>query len=129
MNHSSFFGGHLYTRILDGPWVCVHPKTVYACLCQVKLVGDFNTLILFSNFSITLFSALPKSHVLCWQQQIKMVDFPGPSKDGLVPGSEERLPHWCAKSSAVPRLPAFEDDERFEPQRVKISFRPKKNES
>ena len=44
---------------------------------------------------------------------------PGPSKDGLVPGSEERLPHWCAKSSAVPRLPAFEDDERFEPQRVR----------
>lgn len=55
-------------------------------------------------------------------------ELPGPSKDGLVPGSEERLPHWCAKSSAVPRLPAFEDDERFEPQRVKISFRPKKNE-
>eukprot|EP00438_Fugacium_kawagutii_P010044 Skav204539 [mRNA] locus=scaffold3346:10891:12864:- [translate_table: standard] len=51
-----------------------------------------------------------------------------PSKDGLVPGSEERVPHWCAKSSAVPRLPAFEDDERFEPQKVKISFRPKKNE-
>lgn len=55
-------------------------------------------------------------------------ELPGPSKDGLVPGSEERLPHWCAKSSAVPRIPPFEDDERFEPQRVKIAFRPKKNE-
>lgn len=55
-------------------------------------------------------------------------ELPGPSKDGLVPGSEERLPHWCAKSSALPRAPAFPDEERFDPQRLKISFRPKKNE-
>lgn len=44
-----------------------------------------------------------------------------------MPGSEERLPHWCAKSSAVPRA-VREEDERYEPQRLKISFRPKKNE-
>ena len=52
----------------------------------------------------------------------------GPSLDGLVPGSELRQPHWCAKSSAVPRKRRPEDDQRLEPQRVKISFRPKKNE-
>lgn len=55
-------------------------------------------------------------------------DLPGPSKDGLVPDSEERLPHWCAKSSALPRALPFGDERRFEPQQVKISFRPKKNE-
>eukprot|EP00930_Biecheleria_cincta_P031240 TRINITY_DN21698_c0_g1_i1.p1 TRINITY_DN21698_c0_g1~~TRINITY_DN21698_c0_g1_i1.p1 ORF type:complete len:2245 (+),score=433.56 TRINITY_DN21698_c0_g1_i1:107-6841(+) len=55
-------------------------------------------------------------------------ELPGPSKDGLVLGSEDRLPHWCAKSSALPRALPFGDERRFEPQQVKISFRPKKNE-
>ncbi|CAJ1371706.1 unnamed protein product [Effrenium voratum] len=55
-------------------------------------------------------------------------ELPGPSKDGLIPGSEERVPHWCAKTSALPHGPPFPDEERFEPQRIKISFRPKKNE-
>eukprot|EP00931_Biecheleriopsis_adriatica_P029163 TRINITY_DN17358_c0_g2_i1.p1 TRINITY_DN17358_c0_g2~~TRINITY_DN17358_c0_g2_i1.p1 ORF type:complete len:2291 (+),score=504.51 TRINITY_DN17358_c0_g2_i1:620-6874(+) len=64
-------------------------------------------------------------------------ELPGPSKDGLMPiidengkykGSQARLPHWCAKSSAVPHGLPFADEHRFEPQRIKISFKPKKNE-
>eukprot|EP00440_Ansanella_granifera_P030441 gb/GFBE01033071.1/.p1 GENE.gb/GFBE01033071.1/~~gb/GFBE01033071.1/.p1 ORF type:complete len:2256 (+),score=522.78 gb/GFBE01033071.1/:1-6768(+) len=55
-------------------------------------------------------------------------DLPGPSKDGLMPGSEERLPHWCAKSAAVPHGLPFADEHRYEPQKIKISFKPKKNE-
>ncbi|CAK9004205.1 unnamed protein product [Durusdinium trenchii] len=60
--------------------------------------------------------------------EISAGELPGPSKDGLVPDSEERVPHWCAKSSAVPRALPFPDEEWFEPQQVKIAFRPKKNE-
>mmetsp|Transcript_89791 Transcript_89791/g.159654 ORF Transcript_89791/g.159654 Transcript_89791/m.159654 type:complete len:2242 (-) Transcript_89791:140-6865(-) len=63
-----------------------------------------------------------------FQFDLSAGDLPGPSKDGLVPDSEERLPHWCAKSAAVPRGLPFADEERYEPQKVKISFKPKKNE-
>ena len=32
--------------------------------------------------------------------------------------TEERVPHWCAKSSAVPRALPFPDEEWFEPQQA-----------
>uniref|UniRef100_A0A7S4VFH8 Deleted in lung and esophageal cancer protein 1 Ig-like domain-containing protein n=1 Tax=Alexandrium monilatum TaxID=311494 RepID=A0A7S4VFH8_9DINO len=52
----------------------------------------------------------------------------GPSKEGIVSGTKERQPHWCPQPHGVARAPPLLDEERYEPQRVEICFRPKRNE-
>jgi hypothetical protein len=52
----------------------------------------------------------------------------GPSKDGLMPGSADRAPHWCARTPALPKALPYPDEHLYEPMRIKISFKPKKNE-
>jgi len=50
----------------------------------------------------------------------------GPSKDLKAYGSNERAPHYYPK--VQPKVLPHHDAERYEPAKVKITFRPKKNE-
>jgi len=52
----------------------------------------------------------------------------GPTKDGLVYGTNDRQVHWCALPVAQPRAPKHFDDHHYEPQRISVVFKPKKNE-
>jgi len=52
----------------------------------------------------------------------------GPSKDGLVPGSDVRMPSWCPMTPALPKRLAHVDAWQFDPKKVVITFKPKKNE-
>lgn len=52
----------------------------------------------------------------------------GPSKDGLVPGSEVRMPKWCPVTPALPKRIGHGDEHKFEPRKVTVTFKPKKNE-
>jgi len=52
----------------------------------------------------------------------------GPSKDGLVPGTEIRMPRTCPVTPALPKALPHADEHRYEPQKIVISFKPKKNE-
>jgi hypothetical protein len=52
----------------------------------------------------------------------------GPTKDGLVPGSDVRMPKWCPVTPALPKRLPHIDDAKFEPRKVVITFKPKKNE-
>jgi len=52
----------------------------------------------------------------------------GPSKDGLVPGSDVRMPKWCPVTPALPKRLPHVDEARFEPRKVVITFKPSKNE-
>jgi hypothetical protein len=52
----------------------------------------------------------------------------GPSKDGLVPGSDVRMPSWCPTTPALPKRLGHADADQFEPKKVIITFKPKKNE-
>jgi len=52
----------------------------------------------------------------------------GPSRDGLVPGSSVRMPKWCPVTPALPKRLEHKDQDRFEPRKVVITFKPKKNE-
>jgi hypothetical protein len=55
-------------------------------------------------------------------------DLWGPSKDGLMPDSQERMPRWCPVTPALPSAVPHSDEHRYEPKKVSISFKPKKNE-
>jgi len=55
-------------------------------------------------------------------------DLWGPSKDGLMPGSQERMPRWCPVTPALPAAQSHPDEVRYEPKKVSISFKPQKNE-
>jgi len=52
----------------------------------------------------------------------------GPSKDGLVSGSDVRMPKWCPTTPALPARHQHGDEWRFEPRKVIITFKPKRNE-
>lgn len=52
----------------------------------------------------------------------------GPSKDGLVPGSTERMVRCCPVTPALPRSLPRDDEACYEPKKIVISFKPKKNE-
>merc|ERR1719174_510342 len=52
----------------------------------------------------------------------------GPSKDGLVLGSDVRMPSWCPTTPALPKRLGHADADQFEPKKVIITFKPKKNE-
>lgn len=52
----------------------------------------------------------------------------GPSKDGLMPDGGPRMPKWCPTTPALPKRLPHVDDWKFEPKKVVITFKPKKNE-
>lgn len=52
----------------------------------------------------------------------------GPSKDVLVPGTGERMPRWMPSTAALPHALPAQDEHLFEPLKVTITFKPKKNE-
>jgi hypothetical protein len=52
----------------------------------------------------------------------------GPSKDCLDKASGQRRPHFGPPSAALPQRPPRHDEHLYEPQKVCITFRPKKNE-
>lgn len=52
----------------------------------------------------------------------------GPSKDGVLPGSDQRQPHLWPPPPGVARRKPLEGEEHYEPTKISIAFRPSKNE-
>lgn len=52
----------------------------------------------------------------------------GPTRDGKIHGSDERQVHWCQVPSAQTRGPKHVDEDNYIPKRIRIVFKPKKNE-
>jgi len=62
----------------------------------------------------------------------------GPSKDGAMPiysedgklvrGGEVRMPNWCPTTPALPKRLPHDDEGRFDPRKLLITFKPTKNE-
>jgi len=55
-------------------------------------------------------------------------DLRGPSKDGLMPDSDQRMPRWSPITPALPKAMPEADEHLYEPQKITITFKPKKNE-
>lgn len=64
----------------------------------------------------------------CFEFDVTEGELMGPTKQGTVVETKERQPHWSLPMPGVMRATRLPQEEQYEPQRLQIAFKPRRNE-